>query len=79
MKILILSYYYEPDLGAGAFRNTALVNALKENYNEINIDVCTTAPTRYDSYKKTFSECEKRGNLQIMRFKTSISSSNFIC
>ena len=78
MRILILSYYYEPDLGAGAFRNTALVNALRENYQEINVDVCTTAPTRYDSYKKTFNECEKRGNLQIMRFKTSISSSNFI-
>ena len=77
MKILFLSYYFEPDLGAGAFRNTALANELSKTYKEIEIDVCSTAPIRYDTYKKTYNIIEKKENLTINRFETVKSSSSF--
>lgn len=52
MKILFLTYYFEPDLSAGSFRNTSLFEELKEKISENdNIEVITTKPNRYDSYK----------------------------
>ena len=51
MKILFLSYYFQPDLCAGSFRNTALIAALKGKVPEgSQIDVITTLPTRYSSF-----------------------------
>ena len=52
MKILFLTYYFEPDLCAGSFRNTSLFKELKEKISENDtIEVITTKPNRYDSYK----------------------------
>ena len=50
VKILVLSFYYNPDLSAGSFRTTALVNALKLKM-PLNgqITVFTTHPNRYSS------------------------------
>ncbi|NJE06864.1 glycosyltransferase WbuB, partial [Thermococcus sp. M36] len=42
-RILVITFYYEPDLGAGSFRNTAFVNELKANLPEnVFVDVFTT-------------------------------------
>ena len=50
-RILFLSYYYTPDLGPGAFRNTALVESiLKEMDADTILDVITTMPNRYQSF-----------------------------
>jgi glycosyltransferase involved in cell wall biosynthesis len=50
-KILILTYYYPPDLAAGSFRAEALVKALSELYgDEIAIDILTTMPNRYETH-----------------------------
>lgn len=48
MKILVLSFYYPPDLCAGSFRTAALINAL-EVYKDkgLQIDLITTQPNRY--------------------------------
>jgi hypothetical protein len=35
MRILVLSFYYAPDLCAGSFRTTAFVNELKK---QISLD-----------------------------------------
>lgn len=70
MKILILSLYYYPDLCAGSFRTTALVNQLKELVNsDIEIEVITTHPNRYASYCVNSLEYEKDGILTIRRLK----------
>jgi len=51
MKILVLSFYYQPDLSAGSFRATALVDALRQQMPpESTIHVVTTLPNRYRTY-----------------------------
>ncbi len=50
MRILVLSYYFPPDLAS--FRIEALVNALLiQGKGEVDIDLVTTQPNRYPSYK----------------------------
>lgn len=52
MKILILSFYYPPDLCAGSFRTGELVSALNsECEKDASIEVITTMPNRYSSYR----------------------------
>ena len=50
-RILLLSFYYMPDLCAGSFRASAMVTALlKALPPNVEIDVVTTLPNRYASY-----------------------------
>lgn len=52
MKILFLTYYFEPDLCAGSFRNTSLFKELvKKVPTDTTIEVITTFPNRYDSFE----------------------------
>ena len=52
MNILIISFFYFPDLSAGSFRTKALTNQLIKNDDKINsITVITTMPNRYKDYK----------------------------
>ncbi|NMT65223.1 glycosyltransferase WbuB [Marinobacter orientalis] len=52
MKILLLSYYFPPDLSAGAFRARALAEALvRQGGGNVQLDVLTTEPNRYRSHK----------------------------
>lgn len=53
MKLLVLSFYFKPDLSAGSFRTSALVDQL--NKRNIELEVVTTSPNRYSSYSQ---ECE---------------------
>lgn len=63
MKILFLTYYFEPDLCAGSFRNSSLFKALGSKITiDDKIDVITTHPNRYDSYKIAARNIEKRGD-----------------
>ena len=50
MKILVLSFYFTPDLCAGAFRADALVQALVQRFPEAQIEVVSTLPNRYQSF-----------------------------
>lgn len=51
MKILLVSFYYQPDLSAGSFRTTALVDALLSELPEhASVEVVTTLPNRYSSF-----------------------------
>lgn len=60
MKILFLSYYFEPDLSAGSFRNSSLLKVLVNSAPKNTlIDVVTTHPNRYDSYKVEAKSLEK--------------------
>ncbi len=72
MKILFLSFYFEPDLCAGSFRNTSLFNEIvpKLGPND-TIEVITTHPNRYSSYKVKAKDHERRGeNVSIHRIHT---------
>ncbi len=51
MKILFLTFYFEPDLCAGSFRNTPLFENYCTSMNENDwIHVITTQPNRYKSF-----------------------------
>jgi glycosyltransferase involved in cell wall biosynthesis len=78
MRILILSFYFEPDLSAGSFRMAGLVEALQQQGNVgLKIDVLTTQPNRYASYaQKALSE-EIRGGLKVRRFSLPTHRSGF--
>jgi glycosyltransferase involved in cell wall biosynthesis len=67
-KILYLTFYYEPDLSAGSFRNTALVKELaRQSITDVKIDLYTTQPNRYNSFKSTAPEYEVLDNIYIHR------------
>ena len=53
INILVLSFYFKPDLCAGSFRSTSLVKQLESMLIQgSQIDLVTTLPNRY----KTFSQ-----------------------
>ena len=66
MRILILSFYYKPDLCAGSFRCTALVNELLK-LGTCQVEVVTTLPNRYHSFTKEAPKFEKGTNLSVHR------------
>lgn len=68
MHILILSFYFQPDLCAGSFRATALVKTLAEKLGPADrVTVLTTMPNRYKSFQIETSSYEDWGNVQILR------------
>lgn len=69
MRILLLTFYYPPDLSAGSFRASALVRALREVGPEsLEIDALTTMPNRYHSMDCRADETERRDGVVIRRF-----------
>jgi len=75
----VLSFYYAPDLSAGSFRTTALVNSLQKNTTkDIHIDVVTTLPNRYKSFNSEALEYEQHEKLDIFRVKLPPHQSGFI-
>jgi hypothetical protein len=76
---LILSFYYEPDLGAGSFRATALVNALLDQLpTDAHIEVITTLPNRYSSFTSEAPEFETHPRLTINRVALAVHKSGMI-
>ena len=73
MKILFLTFYFEPDLCAGSFRNSSLLQDLYSKIKKTDsIDVISTHPSRYDSYKVNSKDFEKMfENLTIRRINLS--------
>lgn len=69
MRILLLSFYFRPDLSAGSFRATALADALVEQgRGEVEVDVFTTLPNRYHSFSVEAPGEESVGSIRIRRF-----------
>ena len=68
MKILFLTFYFQPDLCAGSFRASAILNELKNNPN-IKIDVLTTMPNRYVEFKADAANVEKFENVEVTRLE----------
>ena len=79
MKILILSFYYPPDLSAGSFRVIGLVKALLNRIGEdIQIEVITTQPNRYQGFGVTVDDDEISNRLKIHRIKISEHNSGML-
>lgn len=68
-RLVYLTFYFEPDLCAGSFRNSPLALELAKQASEkdIIIDVYTTLPNRYSTFEKTAPFFEEKGNLRIHR------------
>jgi len=71
MRLLILSFYYPPDLSAGSFRTGSLANTFKSKINEDDrVDIVTTFPNRYQSYNINVSSTEQvADNINVYRIK----------
>ena len=66
MKILAFCFYFPPDLSAGAFRATSLMDALSQH---AEVEVLTSQPNRYASHAVEAPAEERRhDNLLIRRF-----------
>lgn len=66
MKILILTFYYAPDLCAGSFRTTALVDKLKK-IPGVQVAVITTLPNRYASFSADAPAHEIKDGVEVHR------------
>lgn len=79
-RLLLLSFYYTPDLCAGSFRTAALIDALlpQANAAHIQIDLITTMPNRYAHYHVATQEREQYKNFTIHRITLPAHQSGFI-
>ncbi|MGV8879137.1 MAG: glycosyltransferase family 4 protein [Sphingobacteriaceae bacterium] len=77
-RILYLSFYFEPDLCAGSFRNSPLAKELARQLGDHGtIDVITTVPNRYSTFDAAAPASEQRGNLHIDRILIPKHQSGF--
>lgn len=68
-RILYLTFYFQPDLCAGSFRNTPLAQELAKmgESRDVVVDVVTTLPNRYNSFTVDARATEMSGNLSVFR------------
>ena len=78
MKILILSFYYPPDLSAGSFRTSALARAIHSLCPKATVTVITSIPHRYGSYNFDPPRDGKVENLSVIRLKTRYHKGSLI-
>ncbi|MCX7121955.1 MAG: glycosyltransferase [Gammaproteobacteria bacterium] len=78
-RILLLSFYYPPDLSAGSFRTGALIEALAAiaEKKNLQIDLITTHPNRYADYQISALDCETKGCITINRIKIPAHQGGF--
>lgn len=68
IRILVLAYYYSPDLSACSFRVTPLVEAMAaRGGDDVEIEVVTTQPNRYGAYEVQTPAVERSGKVTVVR------------
>jgi len=68
LRLLLVSFYFRPDLCAGSFRASALVDSLLAMLPAgASIDVITTAPNRYSTFNREAIELETLGAATVRR------------
>ncbi len=78
MKLLLVSFYFPPDLCAGSFRAIALLRSLKKEIGKDDlITVLTTKPNRYSDFIKDSSDTEIKENVTIVRIKLPVHKNGF--
>jgi len=78
VRLLILSFYFPPDLSAGSFRTKALVDALRRARPDIEIDVITTMPNRYHSHSQKAGHFEDIAGVRITRIPLQAHKSGML-
>ena len=73
MRVLIVSFYYEPEIGAAPSRITNLAKGLKEQ--GVDVDILTCLPNYpqgkiFDGYRGHFSMHENIDGINIFRYWT---------
>jgi len=77
-RILLLTFFYPPDLSAGSFRARALVGALRAYAGEtVHIDVLTTQPNRYHGHASETQVFESVDGVRIRRIRLPAHRSGF--
>lgn len=70
MRLLVLSFYYRPDLSAGSFRATTLVEALRACARPAtHIEVLTTLPNRYATFAREAAQFEQGPGWELWRIR----------
>ena len=64
-NVLLLSFFYPPDLSAGSFRSQALVDALL--LQGVKVEVLTTSPNRYSSHTPETNAVQSEDGLRVHR------------
>ncbi len=73
MKILVVSFYYEPEIGAAPSRITNLVRGLKERGAQVDVLTCLPNYPKgriFDGYRGRFSMKENLGGVNVYRYWT---------
>lgn len=78
MNLLIISFFYKPDLSAGSFRTTALVESIEQKYPSATIDIISTLPNRYNDFSEDCKRIEYNGNVTIYRADVSTKFSGIL-
>lgn len=78
-RILLLTFFYPPDLSAGAFRASALVESIQLRAGgSVHIDVLTTQPNRYTSHAVEAMSVEDAPGLTVRRIRLPQAREGFI-
>jgi glycosyltransferase involved in cell wall biosynthesis len=79
LRVLVLTFYYPPDLSAGAFRMKAFVPALSNRLPPgSTIDVLTTLPNRYRTFNVAVPDEEQIGPVRIRRIAVPVHRSGLL-
>ncbi|MCH2209157.1 MAG: glycosyltransferase family 4 protein [Lentisphaerales bacterium] len=79
MNILVLSFFYPPDLSAGSFRIKSVIDELKKKTSSSDkIQLITNYPNRYMSFTDKVLESEVDGNVSIKRCELPSNGKGFI-
>lgn len=78
-RILLLTFFYPPDLSAGSFRASALVERL-QRYEDagVQLDVLTTQPNRYTDHSVEAVSMEELPGLRIKRVRLPMIRQGFV-
>ena len=75
-RILVLSFYFKPDLCAGSFRCSALINELSKK--DVTIQVVTTTPNRYKTFHAKAISHQDRPNVSVERINVPSHNSGIL-
>lgn len=78
MRLLVLSFYYPPDLSAGSFRTHHLVRAMRDADPRCAIEVITTSPNRYHSFRTAAPALEAEDGLRVSRIDLPAHRGGFV-
>ena len=79
LRVLVLSFYYPPDLSAGSFRSASLVSELlRVAPRGSAVRVLTTAPNRYSTHETSAASLEQHEGLRIDRIPVPLHRSGLI-